>query len=66
MSLIQEVGVGLGPGMETNPVWNGPWGQAIGPVQKENISHAEKDLMSSESRGEKPDMLFAQVAVDSA
>lgn len=51
--------------METNPVWNGPWGQSTGPVQKENISHTGKNLMSSGSAGEKPDMLFPQVAVDS-
>ena len=54
-----------GPEMETNPVWNGPRGQSIGPVQKENLSHAEKDLMSSESGGEKPDMSLTQVAADS-
>lgn len=65
MSLIQELGVGLGLEMETNPVWNGPWGQSIGTVQKKNISHTEKDFMSPECGGEKPDMLFTQVPVDS-
>lgn len=63
--LQYAVGVGLGLEMETNPVWNGPWGQFTRPVQKENISHTEKNPMSPGSAGEKPNMLLPQVAVDS-
>lgn len=43
-------------GLEANP---------LDLSKSKNISHTHKDLMSSGSGGEKPDMLFTQVAVDS-